>query len=182
VLGAGQALGLTEMLPADDRRLYGESYLADTLAVRLGGRAGERLIAVKPPPALPATSLPPPHWPPRWSASSGSATSSDRSATPASPTGTPPSASAATPSTPSGSGAGHLSAAQVSSITPQGLAHLAVPLRQVIASAFAQALPPSYAYLIPLLAVAFLFALLLKEIPLHTRAERAAWADGRPRG
>ncbi len=44
VLGAGQALGLTEMLPADERRLYGESYLADTLAVRLGGRAAERLI------------------------------------------------------------------------------------------------------------------------------------------
>jgi cell division protease FtsH len=44
VLGAGQALGLTEMLPADDRRLYGESYLADTLAVRLGGRAAERLV------------------------------------------------------------------------------------------------------------------------------------------
>jgi cell division protease FtsH len=44
VLGAGQALGLTETLPADDRRLYGESYLAETLAVRLGGRAAERLI------------------------------------------------------------------------------------------------------------------------------------------
>jgi Peptidase family M41 len=44
VLDAGQALGLTEMLPDDDRRLYGESYLADTLAVRLGGRAAERLI------------------------------------------------------------------------------------------------------------------------------------------
>ena len=44
VLGAGQALGLTETLPADDRRLYGERYLADTLVVRLGGRAAERLI------------------------------------------------------------------------------------------------------------------------------------------
>jgi cell division protease FtsH len=44
VLGAGHALGLTEMLPADDRRLYGEAYLADTLAVRLGGRAAERLV------------------------------------------------------------------------------------------------------------------------------------------
>ena len=44
VLGAGQALGLTETLPADDRRLYGERYLGDTLAVRLGGRAAERLI------------------------------------------------------------------------------------------------------------------------------------------
>src|SRR5580693_2539735 len=43
VLGAGQALGLTETLPADDRRLYGERYLADTLAVRLAGRAAERL-------------------------------------------------------------------------------------------------------------------------------------------
>jgi cell division protease FtsH len=44
VLGAGQALGLTETLPADDRRLYGERYLADTLAVRLAGRAAEQLI------------------------------------------------------------------------------------------------------------------------------------------
>jgi len=44
VLGAGQALGLTEMLPADDRRLYGERYLNETLAVRLGGRAAERLM------------------------------------------------------------------------------------------------------------------------------------------
>jgi cell division protease FtsH len=44
ILGAGHALGLTEMLPADDRRLYGENYLADTLAVRLGGRAAERLV------------------------------------------------------------------------------------------------------------------------------------------
>jgi len=44
VLGAGHALGLTELLPADDRRLYGEGYLADTLAVKLGGRAAERLV------------------------------------------------------------------------------------------------------------------------------------------
>ncbi len=44
VLGAGQALGLTEQLPTDDRRLYGESYLADALAVRLGGRAAELLV------------------------------------------------------------------------------------------------------------------------------------------
>ncbi len=44
VLGAGHALGLTELLPADDRRLYAESYLNDTLVVKLGGRAAERLI------------------------------------------------------------------------------------------------------------------------------------------
>jgi len=72
------------------------------------------------------------------------------------------------------SGAGHLSAAQVSSITPQGLAQLPAPLRHVIASAFAQALPPLYAYLIPLLAAAFVLALILKEIPLRTRARRDA--------
>jgi hypothetical protein len=44
-------------------------------------------------------------------------------------------------------------------------------VRHVIAVAFAQALPPIYAYLIPLLAVGFLLALLLKEIPLRTRAD-----------
>jgi len=44
VLGAGRALGLTEQLPADDRRLYGERHLADALAVRLGGRAAELLV------------------------------------------------------------------------------------------------------------------------------------------
>ncbi|MBV9094034.1 MAG: cell division protein FtsH, partial [Streptosporangiaceae bacterium] len=44
VLGAGQALGLTEQLPADDRRLYGERHLADSLAVRLAGRAAELLV------------------------------------------------------------------------------------------------------------------------------------------
>jgi cell division protease FtsH len=44
VLSAGHSLGLTELLPADDRRLYGERYLADALAVKLGGRAAERLV------------------------------------------------------------------------------------------------------------------------------------------
>jgi len=44
ILPAGQALGATEQLPADDRRLYPESYLTDSLAVRLGGRAAERLV------------------------------------------------------------------------------------------------------------------------------------------
>ena len=72
------------------------------------------------------------------------------------------------------SGAGHLSATQVSSITPQGLAQLPAPLRHVIATAFAHALPPLYAYLIPLLAAAFVLALILKEIPLRTRARRDA--------
>src|SRR5213076_2221560 len=44
ILPAGQALGVTEQLPVDERHLFGESYLKDSLAVRLGGRAAELLI------------------------------------------------------------------------------------------------------------------------------------------
>jgi cell division protease FtsH len=44
VLPAGQALGVTEQLPAEERHLYPESYLQDSLAVRMGGRASERLV------------------------------------------------------------------------------------------------------------------------------------------
>ena len=41
ILPAGQALGVTEQLPLVERHLYGEDYLYDSLAVRLGGRAAE---------------------------------------------------------------------------------------------------------------------------------------------
>ena len=44
ILPSGQALGVTEQLPVDERRLYSESYLKDSLAVRLGGRAAEVLV------------------------------------------------------------------------------------------------------------------------------------------
>ncbi|HJT37407.1 MAG TPA: ATP-dependent zinc metalloprotease FtsH, partial [Actinomycetota bacterium] len=44
VLPAGQALGVTEQLPAEERHLYPESYLLDSLTVRMGGRAAERLV------------------------------------------------------------------------------------------------------------------------------------------
>ncbi|HEY5173138.1 MAG TPA: ATP-dependent zinc metalloprotease FtsH, partial [Acidimicrobiia bacterium] len=44
ILPAGQALGATEQLPSDERHLYSESYLKDSLAVRLGGRAAELLV------------------------------------------------------------------------------------------------------------------------------------------
>ena len=44
VLPAGQALGVTEQLPAEERHLYPESYLTDSLTVRMGGRAAERLV------------------------------------------------------------------------------------------------------------------------------------------
>jgi cell division protease FtsH len=44
ILPAGQALGVTEQLPVSERHLYQESYLYDSLAVRLGGRAAEILV------------------------------------------------------------------------------------------------------------------------------------------
>jgi cell division protease FtsH len=43
ILPAGRALGVTEQLPENERRIYPESYLRDSLAIRLGGRAAERL-------------------------------------------------------------------------------------------------------------------------------------------
>jgi ATP-dependent Zn protease len=43
ILPAGQALGVTEQLPVDERHLYSEGYLKDSLAIRLGGRAAELL-------------------------------------------------------------------------------------------------------------------------------------------
>lgn len=44
ILPAGQTLGSTEQLPLVERHLYGEDYLAQTLAVRLGGRAAELVV------------------------------------------------------------------------------------------------------------------------------------------
>jgi cell division protease FtsH len=44
ILPAGQALGVTEQLPENERHLYPESYLQDSLAVRLGGRSAEVLV------------------------------------------------------------------------------------------------------------------------------------------
>src|SRR4051812_31105629 len=44
ILPAGQALGVTEQLPVDERHLYPESYLRDSLAIRMGGRAAEGLV------------------------------------------------------------------------------------------------------------------------------------------
>ncbi len=44
ILPAGQALGVTEQLPLVERHLYGEDYLMDSLAVRLGGRSAELVV------------------------------------------------------------------------------------------------------------------------------------------
>jgi cell division protease FtsH len=44
ILPAGQALGVTEQLPIDERHLYTEGYLKDGLAIRMGGRVAEQLV------------------------------------------------------------------------------------------------------------------------------------------
>jgi cell division protease FtsH len=44
ILPAGQALGVTEQLPLVERHMYGEDYLHDSLAVRLGGRGAELVV------------------------------------------------------------------------------------------------------------------------------------------
>ncbi len=44
ILPAGTALGVTEQLPLAERHLLSESYLTDSLAVRLGGRAAELIV------------------------------------------------------------------------------------------------------------------------------------------
>src|SRR4029077_15284383 len=41
ILPAGQALGVTQQLPLYERHLYGQDYLTESLAVRLGGRAAD---------------------------------------------------------------------------------------------------------------------------------------------
>jgi cell division protease FtsH len=45
IIPSGPSLGATQQLPLDDRHLYSESFLRATLAVMLGGRAGE-IIAI----------------------------------------------------------------------------------------------------------------------------------------
>jgi cell division protease FtsH len=44
ILPAGMALGVTEQLPVDERHLYSESYMNDSLVIRLGGRAAELVV------------------------------------------------------------------------------------------------------------------------------------------
>jgi cell division protease FtsH len=48
ILPRGAALGVTEQLPLSERHLYPQSYLTDTLAVRLGGRAAEIVVIGEP--------------------------------------------------------------------------------------------------------------------------------------
>ncbi len=48
ILPRGATLGVTEQLPEVERHLYPQSYLTDSLAVRLGGRAAEILVLGEP--------------------------------------------------------------------------------------------------------------------------------------
>jgi len=48
ILPRGAALGVTEQLPEAERHLYPLSYLTDSLAVRLGGRAAEIVVLGEP--------------------------------------------------------------------------------------------------------------------------------------
>jgi cell division protease FtsH len=48
ILPRGAALGVTEQLPISERHLYPQSYLTDSLTVRLGGRAAEILVLGEP--------------------------------------------------------------------------------------------------------------------------------------
>jgi cell division protease FtsH len=48
ILPRGAALGVTEQLPVSERHLYPQSYLTDSLTVRLGGRAAEVMVLGEP--------------------------------------------------------------------------------------------------------------------------------------
>ena len=44
IIPRGQALGLTQRLPLDDKRIYSRAYCLDQLAIMLGGRAAEQAV------------------------------------------------------------------------------------------------------------------------------------------
>jgi len=44
ILPMGMALGVTQQLPIDDRHIYRQDYIEDSLAVRMGGRIAEELV------------------------------------------------------------------------------------------------------------------------------------------
>jgi len=76
--------------------------------------------------------------------------------------------------------ASHASTA-ITSVTPQALSRLPAAFQLAIKTAFAAALPPIYIYLVPLVAVAFVLALILPERTLRTRAFTAMDSSGEPR-
>src|SRR4029450_10563638 len=43
-LPIGMALGVTQQLPVDERHIYRQDYIQDSLVVRMGGRCAEELV------------------------------------------------------------------------------------------------------------------------------------------
>lgn len=66
-----------------------------------------------------------------------------------------------------------LGSAAPRSMTPEQIAHLPADQRAHVAAAFADAITGVFAYGVPLLVVAFLLALLLREVPLRTQSGQA---------
>ncbi|GAA3834414.1 hypothetical protein GCM10022226_64760 [Sphaerisporangium flaviroseum] len=66
-----------------------------------------------------------------------------------------------------------LPAQGINAITPQLIHQLPQPAREGIATAYAQALPPIFLYVAPVVAVGFLLAFFVKEIPLSNRPASA---------
>ena len=70
ILPTGMALGMTQQLPVEERYSHDKEYLADSLAVLLGGRVAEEIVfGTKSRPARRTTSCAPPRSPARWCAS-----------------------------------------------------------------------------------------------------------------
>src|SRR5690606_5080699 len=44
ILPIGMALGVTQQLPVDEKHIYRQGYIEDTLVVRMGGRCAEELV------------------------------------------------------------------------------------------------------------------------------------------
>ncbi|MFC4586306.1 MDR family MFS transporter [Sphaerisporangium corydalis] len=66
-----------------------------------------------------------------------------------------------------------LPVSNVNAITPQMVHHLPPPVREAIARAYAHALPPIFLYVAPIVAVGFVLAFFIKEIPLSNRPASA---------
>ena len=65
--------------------------------------------------------------------------------------------------------AGRVKIPSVNGVTPEMLRHLPAPIHRAFVHAFAEALPPIFLYLVPLIAGAFVLAFFLKQVPLRTR-------------
>jgi EmrB/QacA subfamily drug resistance transporter len=68
----------------------------------------------------------------------------------------------------------------VGSITPRQVAGLPPDIRQGVVHSFTESLPPLFGYLVPLVLLAFLLAIVLREKPLRTKANSVKTAPADP--